>query len=308
MKKVFLVLGILFTMLLTINCSKNETDYSQELLTKTSPSKFGPNEEAIIAQLQVELANLNEKYDVKPTRGRKWWKWLSVGLTDVVGWAAGGFWGSVAGSGTAYWLLFHCNFESIFDAFNGAPISFARNTRISSFPGTLTPDSTYTGVYSNVGIIHNQMLCNVFSDSLKLSNYSAGDSIQKMEIIIEEYEDIADTVITVTSQKKTLLARTFNSIAQALYESDTQEDFISALKSQSDNLRITPSIVDLLLLYIEGIDGAAEQKASYMNNALRVIDKSALSNLTKSEIENMMIIGHASYCLIEELGLEDCYY
>jgi len=310
--KYFVFSSLITGMFLFLSCSSDDVSQTSTAVAD-NVSVVDANDEAEFAKIAAELNVLGQAYSESHETRINWgrlFRWVGVGLSDLVGAALGSTVASsaVVGAGcsaAAHHYLFKKRANLMIEVFYDPTVSYSR-TRSNLL--NLFPDSTYSGVDGNIGYYHNLMICRVFSDSTKLASYCAGDSLQKLQLLIDEYEDITSSSIGFSASEKGFMASQTYNMGLIYDNSDSEEDFFTQVKSSSSGVRITSSEADAIASYFTSLSHAGLNRPTFMNQALRVVDKSNLSAPKKIMMENSMIVGNASLSLIFDLGINEYEY
>ena len=328
MKKIFLFL-LMLSMIVLASCSSEENvmGLSAENETEVSDSTFEQvqrNLELMTLQDNIhdyKLATFGEQQNPM-TRG--WFKRVVKGFAkfvatiaaDAVGGVLGGVPGGITASGIVGGaLLFKVNRVAIVP-------TWYPTTRIVSPPKD-TEDNDSTGgfgrgwgkdgsvailehvvptnpisVGDSIGYYHNKVLCEVFSDTVKVASFVKKSKQEQAQIIIDAMKeepylckyygnDLNDQAKINTG------VDVANTIMQIAEEAETEEEFFARVEDAGLG---DTYIMDVLREILEGFDNIDPETdtGEYYEAVLDLIQNSGLDKETKQNLTDGVIIGQAS--------------
>lgn len=327
MKKIFLFL-LMLSMIVLASCSSEENvmGLSAENETEVSDSTFEQ------VQRNLELMTLqNNIHDYKlatfgkqqnpDTRGflswiRKAFKFVVTIAADAVGGVLGGVPGGITASGIVGGaLLFKVDQVAVMP-------TWYPTTRIVSPPkDTEDADSTGgfgrgwgdggsgaafehvvptkpIGIGDSIGYYHNKVLCEVFSDTVKVASFVRKSKQEQAQTIIDAMKEEPYLCKyygnDLNNQTKINTGvDVANTIMQIAEEAETEEEFFARVEEAGLG---DTHIMDVLREILEGFDNIDPETdtGEYYEAVLDLIQNSGLDKETKQNLTDGVIIGQAS--------------
>ncbi|MDD7273222.1 MAG: hypothetical protein PUG96_04615 [Prevotellaceae bacterium] len=304
MKKTFLFLVAVCTLCACSNqedlVNYDENQNSSKLITLSSQDKES------VKSLQFEVAEYNKGiglnyYQQTPQLGynkikKGWWRrlWQSVAtvFSDAVGGMIGGLPGGVITSGLVGSYVFgnDTDFGFKFSFKNSKDTDYSLISRIGSRNFDID-----TVKISKIGELHNGILYPIFSDSVEFEKFLDLTTDAKTDFILENLEIKCQDKDLAVYNKEDIkrCVKLSEDLSNTIETSSSIEEFCTKIKA---NKSLDEDIVNLLVEYISGLSNTySEQDINkYVEDIIKLIDKSNLSIEVKNAIKNSINIGVAS--------------
>jgi len=307
MKKVLFSIMVIVGLATQVSCT-NESEDVRFSNSETLVEEAGMSAEDVeLIKLQNEIADLNARTfpEVPYTRGRGWWKWMRVFISDAVGGLFGNFFGGPIGAGVGAAAC------SAYAATNEVAISpeldnsykISMNSSETALNNVVPePIKMANGVEritrsDSIGYFHNKVLLEANKGDMLLQSRNARLLTEKICIaakktLFVDKEDVSIDEIMGNAQFSKFVE------AKSTYLSANQsiDNYCEELGKLYPEQKLQINVIGS---FIDGVSRISvdENDGSYAEKVLNLVDNANLSDDVKKQLRNGIIVGNASYQL-----------
>lgn len=238
-------------------------------------TRFEPN--------STEFSIYNEQRRAK----KRWWKrlWQAVAVTfsDAVGGLVGGPLCGGVTSGLVGVYVFTQNPKITFEL----SISRKKMPSVNGVSTSLCPE--------DVGSLHNLVLAPYFTDSLSFAKFGAMSDLEKgIEIASAmKRSNHSFEIMSVIDEQVAGYVLLSQKLKDAFVNSESFEEFADNLRY---NIPLDEEMLEVLIAYMNGLRQTASEESLnyYLDDMVKFINKSTLSESAKKSLLNGFYIGKAS--------------
>lgn len=293
MKKLLLFAAIVIGLGIVCSCSNEDAGEAMTEVTQSVDASDDVALEGLVNSMKVYNDSCQESLTViGATSPRKSWlknafKWLCVAAADALGYSVGNLGTGAGASGVAYILLFSDKgtITPYVHAGSGSP-AFASSVAVAD----------------SVGYNHNLVLANCLSDSVRCLNLSHMAQEEQIDAILAEVKTVTGKDYEVSTSAKNTVIDIANSVAAAMNESESYDDFCEKLNaSQPVNIYY----LNIVEEYMRGIQSCETEDdyIRYYYDMRKLLEDAKLTPKELQQFLGTFSVANASAHLWKDLEL-----